>query len=429
MSFLKKTDPIMSSSGDGHIYYNILITNRNTVSTPPKMITYEQKRVSPFLYNPSDYLFSIIRFSLDSCSLPIFIPTMDLSEQGNITITPGVEQPTIYSVTLTYTDPTSGITISSGRSQVNWIPEIKSATLPNNSQYGLQDNSTGYYYCMSFNWWIMLCNNALYTAFNELKTSATSNTIFLPVDEPPFLTWNTDLQIVNISGLIGNETGGYLTLPPGQTGGNFSLSGSTTNPDYSSINIFFNSAMFELFNSFPNIIYGYGTDVNINGSMISGANVQVILPYIPQNVVNLSNNPFDLSTTSAYIQSSQEFSTVSLWNPVTSIVFQSLKIPVNPTQAGSPYIYDGSQVLQAGNNAAIISEITDFESSSGQYRSFINYTANVFRYIDLFGNAPLSDIDLAVYWRSKDGGLFPFTLVSGGSCSIKLFFKKRNTLF
>ena len=187
--------------------------------------------------------------------------------------------------------------------------------------------------------------------------------------------------------------------------------------------------MFELFNSFPNIIYGYGTDVNINGSMISGANVQVILPYNPQNVINLSNNPFDQSTTSAYIQSSQEFCTVSLWNPVTSIVFQSLKIPVNPTQAGSPYIYDGNQVLQAGNNANIISEICDFETTSGQYRSFINYTANVYRFIDLFGNAPLSDIDISVYWRGKDGGLFPFTLVSGGSCSIKLFFKKRNSAF
>ena len=223
MSFLKKTDPIIPSSGDSHIYYNILITNRNTVSTPPKMIIYEQQRVSPFLYNPSDYLFSIIRFSLDSCSLPVFIPTMDLSEQGNIIITTGEAQPTIYSVTLTYTDPTSGITISSGRSQVNWIPEIKSATLPNNSQYGLQDNSTGYYYCMSFNWWINLCNDALYTAFTELQTSASSNDISLPVNEPPFLTWNTDLQIVNITGLIGSETtGGYLTLAPG----------STTYPDY-----------------------------------------------------------------------------------------------------------------------------------------------------------------------------------------------------
>ncbi len=87
MSFLKKTDPIISSNGDGHIYYNILITNKKTVSTPPKKITYEQQRVSPFLYNPSDYLFSIIRFSLDTCSLPVFIPTMDLSEQGNVNIT------------------------------------------------------------------------------------------------------------------------------------------------------------------------------------------------------------------------------------------------------------------------------------------------------------------------------------------------------
>ena len=110
-------------------------------------------------------------------------------------------------------------------------------------------------------------------------------------------------------------------------------------------------------------------------------------------------------------------------------VFQSLKIPVNPTQAGSPYIYDGNQVLQAGNNASIISEIVDFETSSGQYTSFINYTANVYRFIDLFGNSPLSDIDISVYWRGKDGGLFPFTLVSGGSCSIKLFFKKRNSAF
>jgi hypothetical protein len=83
---------------------------------------------------------------------------------------------------------------------------------------------------MSFNWWINLCNDALYTAFTELQTTATTNNISLPVNEPPFLTWNTDLQIVNITGLIGSETtGGYLTFPPG----------STTYPNYSSINIFF----------------------------------------------------------------------------------------------------------------------------------------------------------------------------------------------
>ena len=316
MSFSHADGPttLISQTAD-HIYLDLLITNRNTSSVEPVQITYNQQRIAPFLYNPQGYLFSITRFSLDTVSLPVMIPTVDLTEQGNITITQGLPQPTIYSTTLSYTDITSGITIFSERTSINWTPEIISSPLPNNDMItSSQDLSGTYYYVMNYTYWINLCNDALARAFRSLQDAATDNLITLPVDEPPFIIWNTDLQLISLCGLIGTEdTGGYLTFV------NQTLN---THTKYSSISIFFNSALYALFNSLPSIIYDYGKDVNINGVIIPGANVQIIMNYQAQNIINIAPNPFDLTTTNTYIQTFQEFSTISIWNPVVSIVFQ-----------------------------------------------------------------------------------------------------------
>ena len=48
-----------------------------------------------------------------------------------------------------------------------------------------------------------------------------------------------------------------------------------------------------------------------------------------------------------------------------------------------------------------------------------------YRRITLFGNQPISNLDLNIYFRTKLGNLVPFRLSSGGSVMLKLgFFKK-----
>ena len=65
-------------------------------------------------------------------------------------------------------------------------------------------------------------------------------------------------------------------------------------------------------------------------------------------------------------------------------------------------------------------------SSSGLYRSGITYTPSAeFRRVHLYGNRPLSNLDINIYYRLKNGELVPFRMSSGGSVSMKLAFLKK----
>ena len=127
--------------------------------------------------------------------LPVFIPTMDLSNLGNINPIPDVPQPTIYSITLTYYDITSAKTYVSEQTYVNWVPQEKNSIPPSNTAQtanvaGFQDTNTTYYYCYNFQWFITLVNTAFTDAFISLQNVVKVDDITLPVSNAPFFTWN-----------------------------------------------------------------------------------------------------------------------------------------------------------------------------------------------------------------------------------------------
>ena len=100
------------------------------------------------------------------------------------------------------------------------------------------------------------------------------------------------------------------------------------------IEIFFNSRLFELFSSFPNIFYSYDGDLNYK---------LVVHNNNGTNLTKVTNPSYGLLTspsTFTYVQMYQEISTVSLWNPVASIVFCSTMLPIYPTQTSKPNIID-----------------------------------------------------------------------------------------
>jgi hypothetical protein len=79
-----------------------------------------------------------------------------------------------------------------------------------------------------------------------------------------------------------------------------------------------------------------------------------------------------------------------------------------------------------GNNAATAPIITDLISDTGTYAPNIVYTPTAqYRYITLYGNAPLTNLDLQIYYRLRNGSLVPFTLQSGGSVTVKFLFEKK----
>ena len=65
-------------------------------------------------------------------------------------------------------------------------------------------------------------------------------------------------------------------------------------------------------------------------------------------------------------------------------------------------------------------------SDNGQYRPNVVYEPRAeYRLVTLYGNRPLNNVDLSIFWRSKTGELIPYRINSGEAVTIKLAFLKK----
>jgi hypothetical protein len=380
------------------LYYDVLISNIQTIDTEPPVLYFNETRNNAFVYNPESYYMSIIRFTLDTPTLPVILPEIQI-DQPNRDLT-------IYSTTLSWTDPVGGATYNSPQTYVIFQPQNLAAIVPappNETLNKLQNNQTGYYNITNFQYWIYLVNTAFTSAFNSLNTLVVGAGLVLPTIHPPVLSWDT---VNNIAILNADELGYGVSAVGGQ------------------IEIYFNPAMYQLFNSFPVIIQklnqaSLGKNVLIQADAFGGANVVLFPPTAP------SVSQFNA------LQIVQEYSTVSLWTPITSLVFCSNTLPIIPNNLSAPLIFVNNAVLNnGGNNANIAQIITDFVADNQEYKPQISYTPQAeYRLINLVGNRPIFNLDILVFWRDRTGTLIPFRLSSGSSATIKILFtRKSNTL-
>jgi hypothetical protein len=185
------------------------------------------------------------------------------------------------------------------------------------------------------------------------------------------------------------------------------------------IKIYFNPSMFNLFSSFPFIIET--ADVTANGKnariIMSGFGGANLVPY--PAVAPLYNA----------LQIVQEYSTLALWTPITSIVFTSNTLPIVANQVSAPLIFNNGKRFQSGgNNANIAQVITDFVVDMGVYKPSITYIPSAqYRLVNLVGNTPLYNIDVEVFYRNRVGELIPFRLGSGGTATVKILFTRKGT--
>jgi hypothetical protein len=375
------------------IYYDIQISNIDDIDTLPPVLNFIETRNNPFLYESDKYYMSIIRFSLETPNLPVFIPTIQPSPNTDINLT-------IYSVTLQWINPLDTSQIFTSQQFITYVPQSNIATLPPNptqTDNGLQYNTTGYYNIYNYQYFIYLINNAFTLAYQQLLTQVTSAELNIPSSYSPILSWDTS----NNTAILNCDVTGY----------------STTSTNY--IKIFFNTSLAQLFSSFPVRITSASSYLGLNTQIITDSyNNSNIIQYPPYN------------PTYDAIQVFQEFSTISLWSPVTSIVFTSNTLPIVSNQVSTPIIYNnGNQLGSNGNNALISQVITDFISNEGIYKPNLVYEPSAqYRYIELLSNRPLNTFDLQVYWKDRQGVLIPFYLSSGCTATIKVLFTKKNSL-
>jgi hypothetical protein len=360
------------------VYYDIQVNNFQSTGSTNQHMQFSETRNQPIIRNSGDYSLSIVRFQLDTYSLPTFIA--DIEPSPNTDINKMIE-------TITFEYETNGVVTNVKTLNLKWVPSNKHISLPP-APAPLQDAKSEYYYGNSFRQYCDLVNTCLSTLTDQIQVgSSVLSGLFAP-----YLIWNETTQTCE---LLAQEV--YYN-----------------NMRNHHINIYFNRALYGKFSSLP-------ADKNYNGSQ--GRIYKIILKD------DYSTKSFSLyfsgdTQPKAFIKVAQEYSTIANWTPVTSIVFTSNTLPIVQTQLSETLIYSDGNIVNIGIPQNFAPVISDMATNEMCYKPNLLYVPSAqYRMIDMIGNNDISTIDIAVYWKDRKGNLNPFILQSGASVSIKLLFQ------
>ena len=373
-----------------HEYVDLYCVNANNIDELPVPVSFTQTRNKPFLYKPDDYYLSVVRFQIDTNSLPVFAPFIQFNQNNR--------DLTIYSVTLSWTNPIAPFQTFNQRNYIIWSPQDLASPIPQPpsiTQNKFQDDSGGYYYAYNYSYFLQLINDTFVACYNQLNIQVILAGLTLPTIYSPVMTWNTDKGIA----VINADVLGY------------------DNTALNYISIYFNLPMYNLFSSMPAYLE--------SGTSALGKNYRIDTSSFGNSTV--IGFPFYAPTYNA-LQVFQETPVLSLWSPVNGIVITSNTLPINSTNIANPCVFlNGIPTNNNGNNSNVSPVITDFQAPDGQYKNSITYIPSAqYRYIDLTGNGPLYTIDINIYWRNKAGQYIPFRLSSGCTAFIKILFQKKD---
>ena len=350
-----------------------------------------------------------------------------------------------------------------------------------------QDLATGYYYVYTYQRWMNLVN---LTIFNpaDLPNNATllgraastcaicdtyyafhdawvqngtlgsfpyaSLTAFLNATaQPPQLTYDGGSQRFTIA-FDSDGYGSRLTSFTPST----SLGGFATPPQFK---LFMNTNMYNLFANFDFLYWntrspaigpyagipapaGYVYEILVPNKYYTDVQDYRLSPYsgtpplgfVPTGSGNPASNLVSvLNEQKVYWTVTQETpSTDTLWSPISSIVFASALMPVNPEENSAPVNIGQGNIgnSQATAKAAFTRVITDLslpmDKGAASWKTFIYYVPSAqYRLSDfLASHQPLSGVDVQVFWRHRlNNQLYPISMTNLSSVSFKMMFKKK----
>ena len=422
-----------------HIYYDLNIINNDTTGQlPPPPLQFTEIRANNYLQNPTDYFASVVRFSLETPTLPVVIPQVIV---GATQTAVGDENKTIYTITLEHPSftvapvapnppPVDGCI----QQHVIYVPQSNPNYFsPPAKPITFQDIESDYYNIYTYQPFIDMINRALAEAW-RLASLSSSDPIIVGLasypESAPYLWWDNQNNVATFCVI----QRAFETPSPWEP---------LPILDFPiPIKVWFNAPLYTLFSSFISYQNGFGMPENSQGR-----NYQILFPDTwrpnpyrsvlpPWNAVpaliGIANPPsLPLTAWEQLITITQEYPTTPLWNPIQSITFTTSLLPIAPSLTSVPILFGkGSSLSSRGNNSNISNVLTDLEVSlvkGSEYKPNLLYSpAGEYRLFDLNGNAPLNAIELSVFWKDTFGQLHPFKLGSGCNASLKLMFRRKD---
>lgn len=409
----------MTHSGD-IIYYNAIMYGQGVASS--SYATFEDTRTQALLNKASDYLMSVIRFSIDASHIPLFVCQVipNPLNVNDLNLTP-------YTVTLQYNNIkyTQNIIFSpDSRFTGSSLQQPPSAVLG-------QDNTTDYYYIYYYQSFIKMINDAINGAYAAM--SAANPGVFTGKPAPYIIYNARDQQISLIIPVItvGANNNAYLTQ--------YDINGLPIyNPQPADTVIFYtNSLLYRFLEGIAAFVIGTGQttypnflflidDLKNNGYYPPILNPSNIL--LNQNPINNTVAGLTSTVSPNYLIFTQEYDSISSWDSLASIVFITRTIPIQPE-------YIPSQQVNNGNNSTGASSryiLTDFVPNTtriGEQRGrFIYNPSAQYRYTQLKSDLTLNKVDMQIFWQDKQQNLYPMRISAGEINTIKIMFIRKHLL-
>jgi hypothetical protein len=265
-----------------HIYLNLNVCNTDSTGNKPyPNLSFTETRNTPIIMNASDYYLSVIRFSLETASLPAFILSAMRNQNDPNKLN--------YIIGMSYKNNANQTFHAS--LPVMFVPQNLSVVPSTNlNSISIEDE---YYHLNTIRPFINMLNTTFVYVFNLLKTQ-----VNIPYTNPPYMEWDSST--------------GRSTLYA-------ELQAFDEKQPHNTIKIYFNSPLFTLLNSYDAEFLGFNRAYNDNYRIrvINNGNLSSQTP---------AGNLQGVITT--YVVCNPEFSHLSIMCPIQSIVFTSSSLPI-----------------------------------------------------------------------------------------------------
>ena len=375
-----------------HQYIDLEITNGDYECLQnPKELSFNQIRNTPYILNPSKYFFSVARFELQTSTLPVFIPKIDVNQVILPPATTGNINQTIYYMSFVYASVETTL-------PVFW-ERVEFATVnPVYADFNGRQPQSSYYYSYTYQHFLNCINTCMSNIVADMPNKPTSNLL------PPEFIYDPETGKISLMADIA-----YYNVGPGFN--------PVSTPQ---VKIYMNAPLQRLLSSFEYI--DYGNPINNPTSNPLQYRLKVYQTF--NNVVQ----PYG-STRPHLIMTGEQLD-VALWNPIKMISFNTSLIPIRPTLNAPPNDLGNDSFSSFGNNSNLTTTITDFEiafSPNNTYKQTILYVpSGEYRLIDLVSDLPFYQLNVSVFWKDDAGNLIPLYLTGGSTANLKLLFRRKD---